>query len=635
MDQLLKALLKSMDVEESPKLIKYLNLYTKPTFVNRTYGDFQNKISAILLSTNNLFYKRFLKNKNFNLTELKLIYSILKLSEITRKREPMKIIKVNDRNLEVCLGFNNFSYNSKEYEDDIIKLMFSLGEKMRFLRKITTEISSFGNNHKYENQGNSYIIDKYFKSWLCDRIDFLENRIFELNGFKKFPLSQFLKIKNSVEIIHEINFRFSKFKNLNSLEPIFSNFFNFEDLELIKEEDFLKESLNLKNLVENILKPYDIFLNNWLLNGEINENSFGFLEIENGDDTIKIIYDNIPYFITEAQVEKILEIGLLVRLLKSIGKLQNNFFDINNLSVNIKKVKKDQIFHISSENLSEKIKNYNIEIKKISNEEIIKPFVFYLNFIGDIFLMKRDDFYTNLLFNISKINSGSLSKRSLTQTVSETIERTLFINNYNKDFIKFVDDVDLVFRKQTEDLMIEEEHKLSSRILGIELSGKKENMQKSSKKQSYDYITLTISPSYPFNMFLKKNTVVLFARFFNLFFKLKRTEQRLISLKRKKPSIYVHNMLNLLMRTKNFLHSELFLGLEDCFELINEGVNISLLGEKIDIIIDGAFRKSGFYKIKKLINGIEEWCVNGDSEYFVYALDEINVPELSMFKNVF
>lgn len=602
MKDILTSLLKSFqkthkkNIKES--FISYLNTFLNKKDVN-TYTNI-NLIDYILkLSHSMKIDINESTLENFDINELKLIYTLMKYKSITRERPKTEyeyLFKTRNKNfLE-----DKITQNSTPVLNKFSSVL------MANLKKIKNFIEE-----KNKTQ-------KEFKIWLIKVINGLEKYLFASFEGKEIQFQILYKINFILEILHEIISRGSINFNINSFKKIL----NLEETEVTK-------LLKIFDLQTILCDNLNVNFNKFVIKGEKANEGFFLFEKINTENIQKDLFNEIivkeemvPFFIKKRDLEKIISISKNSRILGSIEKSEKEVCLENELLIKKLKIEPSNLFCINKKIKinSDILCKLDESLKSQIDKFLIANFTKYLSFISCIFTNKRNDFlnvFVNKLSEYENVeNNQSLYKRSLAFVLADSIKESLFYSNKHK----FFQDKLCEYEKDLDILFSQEEKEKSLQVI--------------------------LKPKYPFNLFLDERCCQILANILNVLVKLKRAELMVQSIKKRSSRKTRENMQSQLEKCV-FVHkilcciNEIYLKFDlefgDCFNFENNSQSNNKEKEDIKELINGnikksdechfdfykklknAFRKINTDKIQKFSTGIEIFCTTGNKSHFLFA----------------
>lgn len=426
-----------------------------------------------------------------NETNNSVVYFLLRLSEL-RKRKRKKLSTIDSYTNVVFSDLKKGALGFKVgYFDDFkIHKMRNLFSKHVF--EMHYDIYQAANIYSKLKHNNNRVNDVH--GYFCDTIgkcltDY-ENAILDIKSIHSLPY-----------FYAEIWIHLKKIKSINLLNECFNDHISNPEkvLEHYKDNLIIKEVLN--RTIENTNRAVCEFISK----GQITDSSLDFFIVSNASaydiwDYYTIEYNKIPYFITREVAEKILYIGKSVLLIR---KISNKYYSFN-VTVLSNAIESDLNNIIQEVNLGLKIHLYE------------KYDVFtYLKQAKQIFLCERADFTSTLYYHLQQHNKGvnSFYHKSIVHLLEDTILET-FGNTNN-----FLAQIDVCILQN---------------------------------EQQLDYISLFCKLDFPLNTIFTKEIVLKYVSIFRFIWRLKKIENQLRLLKKKKfnnkSQIILYSYLNIVIK---------------------------------------------------------------------------------------
>lgn len=385
--------------KKNPKIscstfLNYLESFTACT----DFHPISNKKVISLMDNNvkNIFYTLHDPSDS----EMKLIYTLLKLSQLKKQTTPEfkkneKIVEQNEHIRKGALGFKIGVF------DDFN------------IHKIKNETSP----HKYEVIFEIYqMANIYLKLKSCTEFSSKSHMFFyeivkeELKTYEQKVLEQRCNV-SYLEFYVNLYQTFLRLKFINQINECFKE-------NPYKSIEYYKDNLLVKRIIGLCVKPINEMINSFINTGNFKDPQNEFFIVKNCNENIySLDYGRIPYFVSKNIAEKILYTGKTIYFINKIEPFELEY-DLCILNENFEYVLKNLIYNINK-------KMYAIFILKHNVKEI-------LNQAKDIFLFNRSDFIETLFFLLKDFNSN----KSITYILETALQSTFYTSN---NFLKSID----------------------------------------------------------------------------------------------------------------------------------------------------------------------------------------------------
>lgn len=520
-------------------ILKYLQLYLEPSRdIEINPNDVLNMIKQ---------YKININLGEFDKTELKIIYILCKLKTISRERPKLTLqSKIPLR--KIALGIvDPVKYTNSIQETEILQM----------IHHNSTLYSKF----KDISEGSS-MAHLHFLKTVKDEVR--EYEISVLNIKEDDILHFFIRVRPFFK-------RFSLFNQINNHFIETKNPFNF--LRVYHRNFLKKDDSLLYKVILNCTKQLNENLNQWLRKGEFTDYGKEFFITKN-DQAFWISYnierEMLPFFISKDIAQKILYIGKASNLIKQVKFHFDTNSPIQTYSNNSSMT--DQCIENAHECPNEKNLQFRTYLNEIQEKMSVSPFIDaldpkfstlvqnrltfidcyiknifvkgcnileHLNFCKESFFLGRNDFIEHLFYYMKEISKSNFGKRSYSYILDTAIQSSFGKNNI------FSHNLDMCVLKD-------------------------------------DDFSLFYKLSFPINIIIEKDIIMIFLSIFKFLWKVKRVEHFLRRLKDFKN--ISENNINVLNKWYLFLQRIFFYF---SYEVIEREFSILLsISERDSFVID-------------------------------------------------